>query len=154
MATDERWMVAQEESDSRPLDSYDIVKWGAADEVIVANLRHADASEIVEAHNAALEAAQVGSLPMQPIEMVGSVTRFRENQVVRHLLDHGGIDMNALAVLDFSDEDRAQFAQLIGYSVSGFGDLSYADDETVERADMEAARVYRAAHPDAEGVQS
>lgn len=105
-------------------------------------------------HNSALESAQGDSLPMQPIEMVGSVIRFRKNRIVEHLLNNGGIDMNALAVLDFSDEERAQFAQLIGYSVSGFGDLSYADAETVERADLEAARIYRAAHPDAEGSQS
>ncbi len=33
--------------------------------------------------------------------------------------------MNDLAVKDFSDEDRCQFAQLIGYSISGYEELSY-----------------------------
>lgn len=64
------------------------------------------------------------------------VVRFRENPVVRYLLDAGPFDMNTLAVLPgISDEDRQIFAQLIGYSVSGYGDLSYAEGEPTERAD-------------------
>lgn len=35
--------------------------------------------------------------------------------------------MNTLARLKFPDVDRAQFAQLIGYSVSGYGELSYTE---------------------------
>ncbi len=42
--------------------------------------------------------------------------------------------MNDLAMLNFSNEDRIQFAQLIGYSHSGFGELSYVDDQTYEAA--------------------
>ncbi len=53
--------------------------------------------------------------------------RFRENQLVTYLLEAGPFDMNKLAVLpNISRFDRAQFAQLIGYSVSGYGDLSYS----------------------------
>ena len=40
--------------------------------------------------------------------------------------------MNALACLPFSDDDRMQFAQLIGYSVSGGTGLSYFDDVTTD----------------------
>ena len=68
--------------------------------------------------------------PLQPIKD----GRFEPNKIVQHLLDHGGIDLNALAVLDFSQEDREQFAQLIGYSVSGFGSLSYVREETYSAA--------------------
>jgi predicted esterase len=73
--------------------------------------------------------------PMQPlvVDARGTV-RFKENAIVRHLLDHGGIDMNKIAMLDFSKEDRMQFAQLIGYSVSGYGELSYVSDESYDRA--------------------
>ena len=68
--------------------------------------------------------------PIQPIYTDASgVLRFRENAIVKHLLDHGGIDLNAIAIMKFSDEDREQFAQLIGYSVSGFSDLSYVSNE-------------------------
>ena len=43
--------------------------------------------------------------------------------------------MNHLArVPGFSDEDRAQFAQLIGYKLCGFAELSYVTDEKYNRA--------------------
>ncbi|WAT32217.1 hypothetical protein [Pseudomonas sp. GXZC] len=66
--------------------------------------------------------------PLEPDEQYGF--RFKENAIVTYLLDHGGIDMNALAVLDFSVEDREQFAQLIGYPLTGFGELSYVRAQT------------------------
>jgi hypothetical protein len=73
--------------------------------------------------------------PMQPlvIDKHGTI-RFKENALVRYLLDNGGIDMNMLSTLEFSDADRDQFAQLIGYSVGGYGELSYVSDESYERA--------------------
>ncbi len=77
--------------------------------------------------------------PMQPIVIdEKGVPRFKANAIVQYLLDHGGIDMNKLARLEFSQEDRMQFAQLIGYSVSGFGDLSYAHPAMVLAADTAA----------------
>jgi len=36
--------------------------------------------------------------------------------------------------MDFSDEDRMQFAQLIGYSVCGYRDLSYVTGKSGKRA--------------------
>jgi hypothetical protein len=75
------------------------------------------------------------SHPIQPIVTDEHGTkRFKENAIVRYLLDAGGIDMNALARMPFTGEDREQFAQLIGYSVSGFCDLSYASDDVVDAA--------------------
>ena len=75
--------------------------------------------------------------PMQPLVTDDhGIVRFKSNAIVQHLLDAGPFDMNYLAsrALNFTDEDRSQFAQLIGYSVSGFGDLSYVSDETYKRA--------------------
>ena len=73
--------------------------------------------------------------PIQPLENDDhGVLRFKANAIVRHLLDHGGIDMNALACMDFSVEDREQFAQLIGYSLSGYSELGYVSDETFAAA--------------------
>lgn len=63
--------------------------------------------------------------------------RFKANAIVVHLLDvasRNGCDMNTLACMEFSDEDRVQLAQLIGYSLGGFGSLSYVSDEAYERA--------------------
>lgn len=69
--------------------------------------------------------------PIQPLELDDRGTlRFKENKIVRHLLDNGGIYLNKLACLEFSREDREQFAQLIGYSLSGFGELGYVSDAT------------------------
>lgn len=77
--------------------------------------------------------------PIQPIENDSRGTpRFKKNAIVEFLLDHGGHDMNKLASLDFSQEDREQFAQLIGYSLSGFGELSYVSDETYNAAERMA----------------
>lgn len=78
--------------------------------------------------------------PMQPIVLdQHSRPRFMANAIVQHLLDHGGISLSDLARLDFSDEDRMQFAQLIGYSVSGYGELHYVSDKSYEAA-VEAAK--------------
>lgn len=83
---------------------------------------------------------------MQPVVLDDNgVGRFKENKIVRYLLDLCSIkqiaDMNTLAILPFSQEDYEQFAQLIGYSVHGFGDLSYASDETYAKAVDELERL-------------
>ncbi len=74
--------------------------------------------------------------PIQPLTTDDhGVIRFKSNAIVRHLLDHGGLDMNHLAVLPFSREDREQFAQLIGYSHSGAHDLGYMSSEVLSAAE-------------------
>lgn len=79
--------------------------------------------------------------PIQPILTdEKGVLRFQANAIVRHLLDNSGIDLNALACIDFPAEDRMQFAMLIGYSLSGAGDLSYFDNATWEAAAAMATR--------------
>jgi len=74
--------------------------------------------------------------PMQPVELdKNGVARFRGNAVVRYLLDNGGIDLNRLALVEFPEEDRDQFHQLINYSVSGApisSDLSDAAQRAYE----------------------
>jgi hypothetical protein len=77
-------------------------------------------------------------LPMQPLVVDSRGTlRFKENTLVRKLLDFGtehGYGLNQMAVEDFTPEDRMQLAQLIGYSLSGYGTLSYVTDESYDRA--------------------
>lgn len=73
--------------------------------------------------------------PVQPLDLDEHGTlRFKANAIIRFLLDTGPFDMNKIALMPFSQEDREQFAQLIGYSLSGFGELSYVSDETYDRA--------------------
>lgn len=75
--------------------------------------------------------------PIQPIETdAAGNPRFKENAIVRYLLEHGPHDMNHLARKEFSKEDRQQFAQLIGYSLRGYGELNYVDDDAYEAAEQ------------------
>lgn len=73
---------------------------------------------------------------MQPIVRdPAGVYRFKENKIVRFILDAGPFDLNKIAVMPFSQNDREQFTQLIGYSVSGAGDLSYMRRTLIAQAD-------------------
>jgi hypothetical protein len=88
--------------------------------------------------------------PMQPIVLVKDIIRFKENKLVRMLLDHSsktGLDLNKLAAMTYSKneykDDWNQLAQLIGYSTSGFGDLDYAYKDLVKEADKIAEEMYQ-----------
>lgn len=76
--------------------------------------------------------------PIQPLALDAHGTlRFKENKIVSHLLEVAqkhGCGLNELARMEFSQDDREQFAQLIGYSLSGYGDLSYISDDTYNAA--------------------
>lgn len=86
--------------------------------------------------------------PTQPVATAADgVTRFKANKIVRDLLDFAskhGFDLNQIAIRNYPEEDEVQFAQLIGYSVSGFGDLSYVSDEAYTRAACEGRAHARA----------
>jgi len=83
--------------------------------------------------------------PQQPlITDEHGVIRFKENPLVSYLLDKGGLNMKHLALFahdnsNVTDSDQAQFAQLIGYSVSGWGSLSYVSPELAGEIDARAA---------------
>jgi len=80
--------------------------------------------------------------PVQPVVMTDKGTaRFRENKIVRFLLDAGRFDMNDLSLMPFSKDDRQQFAQLIGYSVCGYCELSYLDPDIADEAWEEMERL-------------
>lgn len=82
-------------------------------------------------------------VPMQPLVIDAKGTlRFKENPIVRKLLDYSaahGYGLNEMALEKFDAEDRMQLAQLIGYSLSGYGSLSYVSDESYARAASMAA---------------
>jgi len=80
--------------------------------------------------------------PRQPIELDERGTvRFKRNHIVDFLVRdmRPGYDMNTISMKvhngEFSNEDYVQFCQLIGYSVSGYGDLSMIPAEEVEECD-------------------
>ena len=82
-----------------------------------------------------------------PIQSIGyddnGVIRFKENAIVNYLLDEGYLNLNDIAIIPFSNADRTQFAQLIGYSVSGGAGLSYFLPEQRIEADAIADAIYK-----------
>jgi hypothetical protein len=108
---------------------------GVLHDIISAALAEADAEPYCQDDRGAVYThpprRESATGPTQPLEKdERGVLRFKPNRIVQHLLDtHPTCDMNMLARLDFSDEDRRQFAQLIGYSLSGYGELSYVDED-------------------------
>ena len=73
--------------------------------------------------------------PIQPlVKDRHGVLRFKVNAIVARLSDFAhehGYGFNEILCDGYSDEDQEQFAQLIGYSLSGYGDLSFISDEAV-----------------------
>jgi hypothetical protein len=77
-------------------------------------------------------------MPMQPIVLVDGIVRFKRNAVVDWLLCNGYIDLNKIPTWNLPVEDVEQFWQLLGYSVSGYGELSFIREETIAEADKKA----------------
>ena len=78
--------------------------------------------------------------PMQPIYLTKDrEARFKPNAIVRFILDHGGINLNMIGDMRFSKDDQMQFAQLIGYSVEGYGNLDYVSNKSYNQAAIIAA---------------
>ncbi len=84
--------------------------------------------------------------PMQPIDFdEHGVIRFKQNAIIAWLFETGKLNLNEIAIMTsrgmFPVEDEVQIAQLLGYSVSGFGDLSYVPSEVVAEADAQADKL-------------
>lgn len=74
------------------------------------------------------------TLPLQPVILdKNGVIRFKANTIIEYLYDRGYLDLNLIACLQFSQEDKEQFAQLLGYSLSGFLDLSFISKKTARK---------------------
>lgn len=70
--------------------------------------------------------------PKQPTYLDDhGVFRFRPNKIIDWLFEEGLLDLNRISAMPFPEEDRRQLAQLLGYSVSGYYDLSYAENDPV-----------------------
>lgn len=80
--------------------------------------------------------------PIQPLVMVDDVLRYKQNKIVRNLLDFAstkGVNLNTISADqqngDYSLDDYRQFMQLIGYSHSGAFDLDcFEGSDIPERA--------------------
>jgi hypothetical protein len=100
--------------------------------------------------------------PMQPVvQDTRGVLRFHKNAIVCTLLDRdtargrvypdfparsdGGL--NWTGTQGFSQADEEQFAQLLGYSISGYHELSYVSNKSDSQATALAHGVMRARRP-------
>lgn len=80
--------------------------------------------------------------PDQPIYLDSDGrARFRENKIVRFLLNAGPFDLNQICQMPWDPEDYTHLMQLIGYSIDGYGELSTSPAERVIRADEIAAKL-------------
>jgi hypothetical protein len=82
--------------------------------------------------------------PLQVIVRAADGTvRFQGNALVQHLVAAypGGAEALRLACPAADSGDWEQLEQLLGYSVSGFGDLPYVSREAVRAADAVAATI-------------
>lgn len=83
--------------------------------------------------------------PMQPVVIAGDgCARFKENKIVTYLPEVArinGVGLNEIAIKGFDQDDYSQLMQLIGYSVSGYGDLYCANRRHVHQADRNAAKL-------------
>lgn len=80
--------------------------------------------------------------PIQPIiKDEKSVFRFKMNAIVRFLINtHPNVDMNILAEMQFTKDDRQQFLQLIGSSFYGYCDMNDSDPDVIKRVDKLLAK--------------
>ena|ERR1700720_3134158 len=103
--------------------------------------------------------------PRQPIIIdPNGEKRFQENKIVQFLLDNSKAKspLDTIAAMGFPVEDRRQFAQLIGYSVRGYGEFYFAENKLgckcaihrEERAEFRAATKARAESAKAGAVSS
>ncbi|AIR90505.1 SIMPL domain-containing protein [Pseudomonas cremoricolorata] len=90
--------------------------------------------------------------PMQPVVVAADgVIRFKANQIVSDMLEvcrKHGLDLNEIAARDYEKDDRSQLMQLIGYSVSGYGNLECSRAKHVMRADQKAEAMAKAVSHD------
>lgn len=81
---------------------------------------------------------------MQPIiKDKNGHARFKANAVVRLLLDESqmrGFGLNELAGRDLPQADWEQFYQLIGYSLTGYHELSNVSDQSAIDTSVEARK--------------
>lgn len=80
--------------------------------------------------------------PLQPMfKDKNGTLRFKPNRIIEYLFETRKLDLNELSKMDFPDEDREQIAQLLGYSLNGFGELSYVTDDTYYAAEKIAEQI-------------
>jgi hypothetical protein len=73
---------------------------------------------------------------MQPIVNVDGVALFQWNKIVQHLFNVGPYTIKDIARMDFPNEDREQFAQLLGMSISDYVELPFVSERSSHEAQL------------------
>lgn len=82
------------------------------------------------------------SLLTQPLYIDDEgVARFRHNPLICYLADRRLNDLSITFPPNEYKKHWSQLAQLLGYSIGGFGDLSYVSDEEYLEADAEVEKL-------------
>lgn len=84
-----------------------------------------------------------GEIRFKPNAIVRDIVDNAANMLAQHPMHRPGLDLNQI-ITDYhrgkyTQEDVEQFWQMMGYSLSGYAELSFISDETVAAAD-DAAR--------------
>lgn len=86
-------------------------------------------------------------------EQLAGIRPGRTNAIIQYVIEHAGqmvathplhagrLDLNGLYTMRFPQEDREQFAQLMGYSISGYHELSYVSDLSAAEASHLAEKI-------------
>ena len=82
-----------------------------------------------------------GMRPGRSNAIVQYVVEHAAQMVATHPMHAGRLDLNALYMQSFPRADREQFAQLMGYSISGYHELSYVSDLSAAEASLLAEKV-------------
>jgi hypothetical protein len=119
----------QKQKEPRKKMDYSLVPEEILAELGLAVLENRD-DDVESLEDACRDQATYWPHVQQEIVLIDGIKRFRENKLITQLVKqaggHGLHDMNYVATLDASREDRAQLAQLIGYSVDGYQSLDYS----------------------------
>jgi hypothetical protein len=76
---------------------------------------------------------------MQPVVTDDQgVVRFQGNAIIQHMFEKGQFVLDDLGAPGFSVEDHEQLLQLLGFSVSGYGDMAVRK-RSILKADAMAA---------------
>jgi tRNA/tmRNA/rRNA uracil-C5-methylase (TrmA/RlmC/RlmD family) len=79
---------------------------------------------------------KVGEIEYSTVIDEHGTQRFVKNKLLCHLVDSGQVDLNRLSIdyqhEKFSQREYAEFNMMLGYSVSGFSELSSFDDLEIE----------------------
>jgi hypothetical protein len=82
-----------------------------------------------------------GMKPGRPNAIVQYVIEHAQSMVATHPMHAGRLDLNGLYTRNFPRADREQFAQLMGYSISGYHELSYVSDLSAAEATLLAEKI-------------